>query len=83
MFFSFGYYFYILLILKTTHRASFCSGVGDHAGTAAADVEVAHLLTNKHTAAIVAVGADIVERTTGVDAVARHRQLKRGGKSSH
>ena len=68
-------------ILKAAHRLSARSVAGVHEGIAAAEVEVARIGTTNRTAPIVAVGADIVERPTAAAADARHRQLKRGGKS--
>ena len=65
-------------ILEATHSDSACSVVGVHVGTAAEE-EVARIGAANRTAPVVAVGTDIVERTTDV-AAARHGQLKRGSK---
>jgi len=61
-------------ILKTTNREPISSVVGVDVGIAAIEVEVAGIGAANRTRPIVAVGADIVERTIAVFAVARHRQ---------
>ena len=70
-------------ILKATHSKAECSVVGVHGGIAADEDEVARIGTTHRTAPIEAAGTDKAERTTAVGAVARHGQLKRGGKSTH
>ena len=66
-------------ILNATHREPACSIVGVHTGIAAIEPEVART----GAAPIVAGGTDIVERTVAAEAVARHGQFKRRGKSAN
>ncbi len=72
-------------ILNATHRGSVRSAVGAHAGTAAAEAELARTGTNNRTAPIFAEVADTAdaERTTDEVAGTSQRQFKRGGKSTH
>ena len=63
-------------ILKATNRVAVRSKAAVHAGTAAAEAEVARGSATKRTAPIVTVGTDIDERTNGEVAVARHGQFK-------
>jgi hypothetical protein len=67
---------------EATHREPACSVAGSHVGRAAAEVEVARTGAANRTAPIVAIGANIAERTIAVVAAARHGQFKCGGKSS-
>ena len=72
-----------MLILNATHRVSDSSRGEGHAGSSAAEDEEAGISTTNRTAPIVAAGPYIGERTIVVEAVARHGQLKPGGKSPH
>ena len=69
-------------ILKAANREAGCSVAVAHAGIAAIEVEGAWAGTTNRTAPIEAVGPDSAERTTVAEAVARHGQFERGGKSA-
>lgn len=64
-------------ILKATNRESVCSEGGAHIGNAAIELEVARIGTANRTAPIETEVTDKVERTTAVEAEARHGQFKR------
>ena len=69
-------------ILEATHSVTACSVVVVNAGIAAAEAEVASAGVINRTAPVVAEVTDIEGRTIAVEAVARHGQLKWGGKGS-
>jgi len=62
------------LILGTTNRKTVCPIVAVHVGIAGVEVQVAGIRPINRTTPIVAVATNIVERTIGSIAVARHRQ---------
>ena len=66
-------------VLKAANSESVSPVVGVHVGIGAAEEQEARTGTENRTAPIVAVGTDIVERTSTAVAVARHGQFKRRG----
>ena len=64
----------LAVILEATDGVSVRAVVAVHVGITAIEVEVPRVRAICGTRPIVAVGANIVERTTAVVAVARHRQ---------
>ncbi len=69
-------------ILQATDRETVGAAVRVHGGTATKEVEAGCISTAHRTAPIVAVRADIAERTKATVAVASHGQFQRRGKSA-